>query len=698
MKFKEFISECHEKDVFKNLSIYVVSSWVLIQVFSVVWEPFGMPKIAMTYLLLLLLIGFPLYTYLIWKFRLKPLESKLSRREGLKFTAKQATSKSAEGVIKKRKIHLPGIHFYSPFQKMYFTALFVISLLSAFSAALIVRANFIDENAMGAFTSQFEAIENNKNNRIAVLKFENNTTKDNLDVVGKMAEDWIMHGISQNKIGQVISPKNVQEYSKVMKASIMPTGDNSVLKEYLKPSQIINGTYYLNNDQLLMQCSILDGTFNTILVSFDPVQCGVDNPLDCIEELKQRILGYFISRGKDKQVGLEETPPKYRAYQLFLEANEISYYEPEHIRLLNEAIEADSAFFKPKVDRISAYYNQNKFAIADSLLRVLSNDRSLANTRQKNILLSYESLLAGDNRNAYMYWMEEYKLEPFNLELSASAMVLALQFVNRPQEIDTIYNAYGLKDKDLEVTNEYLESRFFAKGMANIEMGRIMETIEFLKPFTRVKMKGYDSLKSVLIRAYAKNGNKDSVDNLMNHIKLFGELKHWHRSCLLTGNEFLRVGNVDAANEYYDQLITSMAENKDISSQQEREFLARAYFYKEDYQKAQDLLEKIMPESGEPIKFKTYLAMAYYKNGQTKKAEGLLDELDHMRSDYQFGYVDYSLARYYAITGDEEKAMDYLLKAVAAGKRYDPQDYQHDILFRPYMGSQAFKRIMTYWH
>ena len=695
MKFKEFLSECHKKDVFKNLSIYVVSSWVLIQVFSTVWEPFGLPKITMTYLLLLLLIGFPLYTYLLWKFRLKPLESKFSRREGLKFTAKQATSKDVEGTVKKRKVHLPGIHFYSPFQKMYFTALFVITLFSVFSASLIVRANFINENEISTFTSPYKATDNN---RIAILKFENNTTQDDLDVVGKMAEDWIIHGISQNNIGQVISPKNVQEYSKVLKASIIPTGENSVLREYLKPSQIVNGSYYLNNGRLLMQCSILDGTTNSILVSFDPVQCGADNPLDCIEALKQRILGYFISRGKDKQVGLEETPPKYEAYQLFLEACDISYFEAEHIRILNEAIAADSTFFKPKVDRVSAYYNQDEFAMADSLLQVLAKDRYLTNTRQKNILLSYEGLLSGDNRKAYKYWMEDYKLEPFNLELNSSAITLALQFVNRPQEIDAIYNAYGLNEKDLDVNNVNVETRFYIKGMANLEMGKVKETIELMQPFRRVKMKTHDWYKEVLIRAHAIDGNKDSVDVLMDHIKLFSDLNYYYKSCLVTGNEFLRAGNVPAANEYYDRLISSIAENKNDNSQEELELLARAYFYKEDYQKAQDLLERIVPESKDPITFKTYLAMSYNKNGEIKKAETLLKQIDKMRSDYQYGDVDYSMARYFAISGDEKKTMEYLLNAVAAGKRFNPADYQHDILLKPYVGSEDFNHILNYWH
>ena len=164
MKFKDFISECHDKEVFKNLSIYVVSSWVLIQVFSVVWEPFGLPKSSMTYLLLLVLLGFPFYIYVLWKFKLKPLESKLSRREGLKFTGEMATSKSATKGLKKRKIHLPGIHFYSPFQKMYFTALFVVTLVAVFSASLIVRANFVNGTSATILPSPTNSATSNDHN------------------------------------------------------------------------------------------------------------------------------------------------------------------------------------------------------------------------------------------------------------------------------------------------------------------------------------------------------------------------------------------------------------------------------------------------------------------------------------------------------------------------------------------------------
>ncbi|NNK12387.1 MAG: hypothetical protein HKP08_13660, partial [Flavobacteriaceae bacterium] len=270
----------------------------------------------MTYLLLVLLIGFPFYVYLIWRYRLKPLESRFSRRKGLKVTSKSAGSAEEVKGLKKRKVHLPGVHFYSPFQKLYFTSLFVITLVSLFSASLIVKANFINQEDMSAFTFPEEP----DNDRIAVLPFENNTTDPNLDVVGKMAVDWIMHGITQNKVGQVISPQVVEDYTNVLKANMVPTGENGVLKEYLKPSKVVTGTYYLKDGRLLLQCSVLDGNMNRTLVSFEITECDADSPLDCIEAIKQRVLGYLDSKGM-AQLALEETPPNYTAYKLWLESD-----------------------------------------------------------------------------------------------------------------------------------------------------------------------------------------------------------------------------------------------------------------------------------------------------------------------------------------------------------------------------------------
>ena len=70
MKFNKFLKECNQKDVFKKLSLYVVTSWVIIQVFATIWEPIGLPKESVTILLIILLLGFPINVYLVWRFDL----------------------------------------------------------------------------------------------------------------------------------------------------------------------------------------------------------------------------------------------------------------------------------------------------------------------------------------------------------------------------------------------------------------------------------------------------------------------------------------------------------------------------------------------------------------------------------------------------------------------------------------------------
>jgi hypothetical protein len=690
MNLKEFFKECHKKEVFKNLSIYIVSSWVLIQVLSEVWEPFGLPKISMTYLLLILIIGFPFYIYLFWKYRLKPLESKLTRREGLKFTSKSASSKSGDKVVRKRKIHFPGVHFYSPFQKIYFTSLFVISLFAVFSVALIVKANFINSENVEVLAFADEP----DSNRIAVLPFENNTSEPDLDVVGKMAVDWIMHGITQNKLGQVISPQIVADYTKVLKTSFIPNSENGVLKEYLNPSKVVSGAYYLNNGKLLLQCSVLNGTMNKTFISFEVTECDPNSPLDCIEAVKQRVLGYLLSKGKTILLN-EESPPNFKAYKLWLESDALLQLQStEQLKYLNEAIAADSSFFKPKIDRVTYYYNRDQFAIADSLLEVITSE-SVTKKEQLNIIKHYEACFRGDNKTAYKTYKEEYNIVPIDLEINLSTMVLALQFVNRPQDVDSIYAALDMTDFDLDncISCEY---RYFIKGMANLELGLVKEAIELLEPYARKA--GHEYIKEVLMEAYVQSGDDQAANELLEHIRLLGRIEYWEKMMLKTGWENVKIGNDTEANRYFDEVLTYFDERANTLTQAEKELQAEVTFYTKDFLKAQELLERLLPDDNDKISNTAYLAMSYFKNGKEKKAQKTIDALNELRTKYQFGDVDYAFAQFYAFTGEEEKSMEHLLMAVAAGKRFTSSTFQNDLLFKPYHKLEAFQKILKFWY
>jgi len=650
MNLKEFFKECIKKEVFKKLSLYIVSSWVLIQVFSEIWEPIGLPKISMTYLLLILLIGFPLNIYLLWKYRLKPKEYKIIRRDALRISTESDDTKEDTRRIKKKKFHLLGIHFYSPFQKMYFTSLYLITFITIFTAALIVKANFIKEENMTVFTFSEEP----DNNRIAVLPFKNNTLDTNLDVVGKMAVDWIMHGITQNKAGEVISPQIVEDYTNVLKSSFITNGENGVLKEYLKPSKVVTGTYYLNKGRL----------------------------------------GYLLSKEK-VVIGIEETPPNFKAYKLWLESDALSRMQaPKQLDFINEAIAADSSFFKPKLDRVAYYYNRDQFEIADSLLQRLK-DETGTKKQQRNMINHYEACFRGDNKMAYKTYKEEYRIAPTDLEISLSYMVLALQFVNRPQDVDSIYLATDMKDFDLEacVSCEY---RYFVKGMANLEMGLVKETIELLAPYARTA--GQEWVKEVLMIAYVKNGNHQETNELLEHIRLLGRIEYWGVMMLKTGLEYVKIGKDIEANQYFNQVSDYLNEKTDKLTTGEQELLAEIIFYQKDFAKAQELLEPLLTEGNDNISNMAYLAMSYYKNGKEEKAQKTIDKLIKLRTKYQFGDIDYALAQYYAFSEKEEKSLDHLLKAVAAGKRFMSTTFQNDPLFKPYIELEAFQKILKFWY
>lgn len=691
MKFKDFFNECNEKDVFKKLSLYVVSSWLLLQFFAITWEPLGLPKITLTYLLIILLIGFPFNMYLLWRFRLKSLEDDVNKRyEKILVDDKVASSKSSLDLGAKKAKLKALVQFRSSFHKMYFSSILIISMITTVAATLIIKANF--------GTSQSEnlvspLLETDTSNKIAILKFENNTMDEGLDVVGKMAVDWIMHGITQNKVGQVISPKIVAEYTNVLKASVIPSGDEYVLKEYLKPSKIINGAYYLIEDQLLIQCSILDENMNQTLVSFEGVSCDPKQPLDCIEALKQRILGYLVLEA-DEGISFEETPPKFEAYQYLLEAHtKYSNTDPNYLKLLNNAIDADSTFFEAKVERLEYYYNNDEFTVVDSLYQILSKETS-SNKRQLNLLNWYDALLKGDNRNIYKYFKNEYDIEPFDLENNSTAMVLALQFVNRPQDVDAIFKTLSMDDMDLDKCL-LCEFRNYTKALSAIELGNPEEAIELLEPYAQKT--GYDWVKEALLRAYIKMDNKAAVDDLMSNIKLTNEPERWNGLSVFCGKDFLLKGDKKFANKYFDLLISSVNDHGSEATEEERELLPFAYYYKDSFQEAEELFEELYVKNQDPSLL-SFLAITTYKNGDPDKAIKYMEQLDTMRAPFQFGTIDYGIAQFYAAIGDQKKAMDHLFNAVADGKRYGPSTFQYDIHFKPYINSEDFDRVMRFWY
>ena len=655
MTLKSFFKECNEKDVFKRLSIYVVSSWVLIQVLAVTWDPLGLPKKSVTFLIIALLVGFPLYLLYIWKYRLLPLEKLKKVR-----------------ISKKGKAKLSGFH------KMYFSVLTIVSLLTAVAIAFIVENNFI---------RTIDLPEKIATDKIAILKFGNNTGDSKNDIVGKMTSDWIMHGITQNQLGQVVSPETVTEYVGFLQAPGGDSDEKNVLSTYFKPAKVITGNYFISDDKLLFQCSITDGDYNQTYISFKPISCDKESPLDCIEALKQVILGFLITE-VTPELNLQEKPPKFEAYQHFIDATAIYSNEPAYLELLNKAIEADDNYFEPKVMRVAYYYNTGEYHKADSLRKaIIPNTRN--SSRQKNLLQLYDALLAGDNKKIYTHTMREYEIAPFDLTTNAGAMVVALQYVNKPRDIDSIFKAIPMGGLDLENCIQ-CQYRYYVEGLAELELKEYDKTIRTLTPVIDAVKDFY--LKKPLMAAYIRSNDFLGLDEVFAKITLSNSEDDLKNAYLFAGQECLLIGQEQRAKTYFEKIIALEAQSEI------KDFTALALYYSKEFAQAESLLEAELRQNPSDINSLSLLAVTYFKNGKKAKAENLLERLENLRSDYQFGSIDYALAQYFAATGQQEKALQHLLKSVASGNMFTPQAFQNDPHFMAYRENPTFRNIMTFWH
>jgi tetratricopeptide (TPR) repeat protein len=160
---------------------------------------------------------------------------------------------------------------------------------------------------------------------------------------------------------------------------------------------------------------------------------------------------------------------------------------------------------------------------------------------------------------------------------------------------------------------------------------------------------------------------------------------------LLAGTESLLLDNQEEANTYFDQILES------DSTQGDLKILALASYYKKDFKKAIPYFETLIKQSPADLDNYGYLAVAYQKTGRFQLAKEQLNHLNAARSDYQFGLIDYLLARFYTSQNEDKTVLNHLLKAVAEGYLYTPTSFQNDPDLYAYLKKPEFNRVMNFW-
>lgn len=654
MRFKAFIDQCYKRKIFKGFSIYALVSWVIIQVAATTFPYLGIPTKTVTVIIIMVLIGLPISLIFSWYYNVIPDDQEEAKEIEAKLEEKKASN--------------------------------LFRIIIAFITILILAIAFVLARNIPEKEKQDlpEKVNEVVKGRIAVLDFENYTTGSEFAQLGKAAANWVSHSIVESKLGKVISPEMISNYSALMSSD---DSESQILNKYLLPESIIEGSITSEDENLIYKCTISNVINKETNIAFPDIKISKSNPTLGMKKLSNMVLSH-LATADQPNLQLQDEPPNFTAYSYLLEAKALDIGSPECLLLLNRALSIDSNYFEAKVLRLSHFYNNDAYETADSL-RLAIKPNASTSSRQRNLYNFYSALLSGKNKQIYATWKNEYDHAPFYLTDNSTLMVLAQQFINRPQEVDAIYQEIDFSDINIENCSP-CESRIFIKAFADIELKKYQECIDLTRPYVKVGATSF--LLQPLVIAYIRNGNNEELNELMEEMPTIALEDGWQTLYSIAGREYELLNDTIRSRRNYTKALNYYERIEDKPK------LAETYFDLKKYQKAKTILEQLSRDSELKNSELSMLAVCYLDNNQINKASEIENKLKQKDSKYDFGNIDYNLAIIQAFKKNKDLCLQYLLSSVKKGARYRYDMFQNDPQFSEYHNEAAFQELLSYWH
>lgn len=520
--------------------------------------------------------------------------------------------------------------------------------------------------------------------RIAVYGFENNTGSDELDIFGKMLEDRIGHAISRNNLASVISSQVIDNYYEMASGESGSADFNALLEQNLAVDSLITGSYYLNKDSILIDCSMVDARSGSLAASLETITSHKDEPLEAIKQLSERVLS-FLATADTPELVIEEELPKYEALKHIVE----SKLGPENDELfhIERALEIDPNYFEAKLLRLSYYYNVEDYHTMDSLRNQINLESLRPSQRQQNLLYFYDALLGGNNLEAYNRFKEEYEFAPFDPASNQTMMVMALQFIHNAEEVLEIYDQ--VKEPDLALAKCFdCQIRQYVKGLALIDLERYDEAEQ---EFLRLYELGYDrAYLTHLLRSYVKANEWSKIESYLSAAQVpRSDLAYLNYAI---GNEARLLGEDAKAKAYYEKSIEYFDQG-DFSELEK----SLVYFYLNDFEASNEQLDGFLFAEPSNIEALSYKAINCQKIGNQDCFASTKALILNSKGAYDFGATDYALAKIFLAEGKKDDCLLYLQKAIENGQIYRTGSFCNDAFFASLQDDSRFIKLHNYW-
>ncbi len=574
----KFINELKRRNVIKAAIAYAVVAWVLLQILSIVLPSTDAPEWVMKTIMLLMIIGFPVWVLISWVYEVTP--------DGLKKTAQVSKDQSITATTNKR-----------------LNILILIGLVAAITVAMLRPTTTLIKTEDGQYA-------------IAVLPFD--------DLTKKGDSEWFCIGVTEDILTHLSKIKGLRVISRT---SVMQYKDDEKtipeIAQELGVSYIVEGSVRTQGDKVLVTAQLINAEDNHLWA--DNYNENLDDVFKIQQEISKKIvqqLQLVISPEEEEALSSSSTT-NVEAYQLFLRGRTIAdkrtsedleksiiYYEqaialdPNYADAYAEIANSIYLFEEygdMAVDEIltkSRDYINKALAINPNTVRAYSVLGNIFRVEQKWDLAkeNYEKAVSINPNDATahhhyaMYYeaLEDYdakkmlyhinlaqQLDPLSFPIN-SVLVRTLIFNEKFDEAET-----HLNKRSVEIGIDVTHLRSWLYSLKNKD---VTEYINFYKTALEKEPNNADSHSDL---SYYYRAILNDYDNALKHAKKAFELDPTRRTAI----NYIYALTIS---KQYEEAEDVLKDPKLISSLSEPDKMLlwhNYYLWKKDYKNAEQYLE-----------------------------------------------------------------------------------------------------------
>jgi tetratricopeptide (TPR) repeat protein len=528
-------------------------------------------------------------------------------------------------------------------------------------------------------------------NRVVVAVFENRTGDASLDVLGGMASEWITQGLTQTGAVEV-----VPSMTTLLTVAAGQPGPDTLMAyaEQTGAGVVVSGVYYLREEALLFQATVTDATLDKVIHSFQPIHGNRTDPMPAIEELRQRVMGFMVTREDPREeVRLYGTPPQFEAYQEYIAGLE-SFGRNEERTVLHfeKAAELDPDLPAPRLFLVYLYGEREDHDSAEAMLQGLLEDSEKLGSYER---LWLDVMLANSQRRYYealRLLQEAEEVSPRDLLIKDWIGVTGIA-LNHPQlVVDTMAGADPDRIRDRVVGpfwHDILARAYHLLGQHQLEREAARIAAQWYPDILRLRYRE--------VSAVAAMGELDEVDRIIEESLAVRPADEYHAGVVILGaaQELRAHGNhaesLALSNRAVDWCRGRMT--REASTDPLRPFLARSLYQAERWAESRELFRRLAAEDPGNLDYQGYLGALAARLEDESEALAISNALQALDRPGPRDRLTFWRARIAALLGDREGAMTLLREAYAQGAKFDARLHL-DLDLEPLWDHPPFQELL----